>query len=339
MTTTAPNVSTPAGILRLGNAFCDAKALLTAVELDLFGLLDAGPAAEGDIKERLGLHGRGLRDFLALLKNLGLLTEHDGQYANAEGASKYLVRTKPTYIGGFLMRSSKNLYPAWGKLDVALRTGEKQSGGEFEELTKIPGLLRQFIGMMDALTQQLGPQLVEAIEWTPYRSVLDVGGCRGNLAGQVVKAYPHLEGHVFDLPAMEPFFTEHIDGMGLAGSVTFHGGSFFEVPLPSADVVVLGHVLHDWDEQQREYLVRKAFDAVNPGGVLLVYDRMLGDTANLVENLVISLDMLLVTDGGSEYPAEEIHRHAQKAGFSSSCELPLGDYDTLVVCHRNIDAR
>ena len=334
MTIATPSVSTPAGILRLGNAFCDAKALLTAVELDLFGLLHHGRASEEDIRVKLELHGRGLGDFLSLLVNLGLLTVHDGQYGNAEGADKYLVREKPTYIGGFLIRSNRNLYPAWGKLDEALRTGRKQSGGEFEQLTKIPDLLKQFIGMMDALTQQLGPQLIEAIDWTPYRSVLDVGGCRGNLAGQVVKAYPHLAGQVFDLPAMEPFFTEHIEGMGLTGSVTFHGGSFFEVPLPTADVVVLGHVLHDWNEQQRQYLVEKAFDAVNPGGVLLVYDRMLGDAASMVENLVISLDMLLVTDGGSEYPAEEIHRHAEGAGFASTFELPLGDYDTVVVCHK-----
>jgi O-methyltransferase domain/Dimerisation domain len=334
MTTTAPDVSTAAGILRLGNAFCDAKALLTAVELDLFGLLHRSAATEEEIRQRLALHGRGLRDFLALLVHLGLLTAEHGRFSNAEGADKYLVRGNPTFIGGFLLRSNRNLYPAWGKIADALRTGEKQSGGEFTELTKEPALLKQFIGMMDALTQQLGPELIKAIDWSRYRSALDVGGCRGNLAGQLVKAYPHLMGHVFDLPPMEPFFDEHIDSMGLTGSVRFHGGSFFDMPLPAADVLILGHVLHDWNVQQRAYLVEKAFNAVNSGGALLVYDRMLGDERNLVENLVISLDMLLVTDGGSEYPAKEIRRLAKAAGFASSTEQPLGDYDTLVVCQK-----
>jgi len=335
MTTTTPDVSTAAGILRLGNAFCDAKALLTAVELDLFGVLHQTGATEEEIRQRLDLHGRGLRDFLALLVSLGLLAEENGRYTNAEGADRYLVRDIPTFIGGFLLRSSRNLYPAWGKIADALRTGEKQSGGEFSELTKVPALLKQFIGMMDALTQQLGPELTQAIEWARYRSVLDVGGCRGSLAGQLVKAHPHLSGHVFDLPAMVPFFDEHIDNLGLTGLVRFHGGSFFEVPLPKADVVILGHVLHDWDADQRAYLVEKAFQAVLPGGVLLAYDRMLGDERNLVENLVISLDMLLVTDGGSEYPAEEIHQHARAAGFASSTAQPLGDYDTLVICRKS----
>jgi hypothetical protein len=335
MTTAAPDTSTPAGILRLGNAFCDAQALLTATELDLFSCLHGGPATEEEIRQRLGLHGRGLGDLLALLTALGLLErDEDGSYGNAAGADRYLVRGSDNYIGGFLIRAKRNLYPAWGNLDEALRTGSKQSAGDFAEVTRRPELLKQFIGMMDALTQQLAPELSKAIDWSVYGSVLDVGGCRGNLAGHLVKAHPHLTGKVFDLPAMRPHFDEHIAGMGLTGALTFHGGDFFRDGLPSADVVVLGHVLHDWDRQQRAELIGKTFAAVNPGGLLLVYDRMLSEGPGLVENLVISLDMLLVTDGGSEYPAEEIHEHARAAGFDSTSQQSLSDYDTLVICRK-----
>jgi hypothetical protein len=141
---------------------------------------------------------------------------------------------------------------------------------------------------------------------------------------------------VFDLPQMEPFFDEHIGYMGLTGRMSFHGGDFFETPLPSGDVVVLGHVLHNWDETQRAFLVRKAFDAVNPGGTLLVYDRILHeDGRNQVENLVISLDMLLVSQGGSEYTVDELRTHAKAAGAVSVTARPLGEYDTLVVCEKN----
>lgn len=332
MTSTAPDVGTPAGILRLGNAFCDAKALLTAVELDLFSSLQSNPATEEEIRERLGLNGRGLADLLRLLTALGLLEIEDGRYRNTAGPDRYLVRGQESYLGGFLLRSNRNLYPAWGKLTDALRTGEKQSGGDFEFVLGNLQLLRQFIGMMDALTQQLGPQLSAAFDWSEHRTVLDVGGCRGNMVAQLIKAHPHLSGTVFDLPQMEPFFDELVAESNLTGKVRFEGGSFFEKPLPAADVVILGHVLHDWNPQQRGELVRKAFGAVRPGGALLVYDRMLKEGPSLVENLVISLDMLLITDGGSEYPAEEIHRHAGAAGFDSSAEHPLGDFDTLVVC-------
>ncbi|RRQ88637.1 methyltransferase [Streptomyces griseofuscus] len=337
MTTKAPDVGTAAGILRLGNAFCDAKALLTAVELDLFTQLHGAPggsATEAEVKQELGLHGRGLGDFLDLLVALRILERQDGRYRNAAGTDRHLVRGADEYIGGFLLRSNRNLYPAWGRLEEALRTGRQQSGSHYDEVTRNPAVLRQFIGSMDAFTNLLGAQLVDAYDWSPHTSVVDVGGARGNLASQIVRARPHLAGHVFDLPEMEPFAKELIADLGLGGRLEFHGGSFFTDPLPSADVVVLGHVLHDWDPKQRSLLIHKAFDAVNPGGTLLVYDRMLDDEPEHAENLVISLDMLLVTDGGSEYPAAEIIGYAEHAGFARTEVTPLGDYDTLVTCYK-----
>ncbi|MQY11628.1 N,N-dimethyltransferase OxyT [Streptomyces sp. RB5] len=336
MSHTGLDVSTSAGIIRLSNAFCDAKALMTAVELGLFTKLrETGPATEEEIRQAHGLHGRGLSDWLNLLTALGLLERRGGRYGNAKGADSFLVQGEKEYVGGFVERSNRNLYPAWGKLTDALRTGEQQSGSHFDVVIQNPQILRQFTGMMDALTNVVGPELVEAFDWGPYGSVLDIGGCRGNLCSIIVGSRPHLTGHVFDLPQMEPLFDEKIAERGLTGKMNFHGGSFFTDDIPvTADVVTLGHVLHDWDAEQREKIVAKAFGAVNPGGALLVYDRMLEDGPAYVENLVISLDMLLVTDGGSEYPAAEVVSHAHKAGFASVEASPLSDYDTLLVCRK-----
>lgn len=334
----------PSGILRLANSFCDAKALLTAVDLGLFTALHAAPAAEAatgkgatedEIRKHLGLHGRGLTDWLALLVELGLLEKHGDRYRNGAGADRYLVRGGHAYIGGFLERSNRNLYPAWGRLAEALRTGEQQSGSDFETVLGEPRVLAQFAASMDALTRVLGPQLIQAYHgWPACQSVLDIGGCQGSLAVQIGRAYPRLSIGVFDLPQMSPLFDDKVAEHGLSGTVTFHGGNFFTDPLPSADVVIMGHVLHDWSPRQRGFLVERAYRSVHPGGVLLVYDRMLDREASRVENLVISLDMLLVTDGGGEYSVTELRDHARRAGFTSVEDRPLGDYDTLAVCHK-----
>jgi O-methyltransferase domain/Dimerisation domain len=335
MTSKAPDISTHAGIMRLGTTFCDAKALLTAVELGLFTVLHHGPATKEQIRQQLGLHGRGLSDFLNLLVALGLLERTGGGYHNAVGADRYLVRGEGTYIGGFLERSNSNLYPAWGRLAEALRTGEQQSGRDFTTVLNTPAMLAQFVGMMDALTHVLGPPLIESVDWPGSGTVLDVGGARGNLVAQVVKAQPQLTGAVFDLPQMAPLFDELISQHGLTGKVHFHGGDFFTDELPRADVVIMGHVLHDWDPEQRRMLVEKAFRAVSSGGALLAYDRMLDDEPNhQVENLVCSLHMLLLTDGGSEYPVSELRTNALAAGFRSVSDQPLGDYDTLMICRK-----
>jgi hypothetical protein len=101
--TTASDLSTPQSILRLGNAFCEAQALLTATELDLFTALHGAPATAEEIRQRLGLDGRGLRDLLRLLVVLGLLEESGGRYRNGDGADSWLVRDRPGYVGGFLL--------------------------------------------------------------------------------------------------------------------------------------------------------------------------------------------------------------------------------------------
>jgi 2-polyprenyl-3-methyl-5-hydroxy-6-metoxy-1,4-benzoquinol methylase len=331
MTYTVPDVGTAKGILRLGNAFCDSQALLTAAELDVFTVLHDNPATEQEIRDRLRLHGRGLRDFLRLLVALGLLQDSNGRYRNTADADRYLVSGQPASVIGFLRGLRTNLYPLWGGLTETLRTGHPQATGDsFEAMLNNRQELDRYVRMMDGLIQVVGPRLVEAFDWSGYRSVLDVGGCRGNLAGQIARAHHGLTVQVFDLPQMQPVFDEYIAEQGLTGRVQFYAGDFFRDPLPSSDVLVFGHILHNWAYQQRQQLVHKAFEAVNPGGALLVHDRMLDADLSNVDNLLASIIMALVTEEGSEYPISELTELAETAGFTSVSHQSLDDNETLV---------
>lgn len=322
-------------ILRLGNAFCEAQALLTAVELDLFSALHAGPATADELRRRLGLHGRGLRELLDLLVLLVLLECDDGRYRNAPAADRHLVADRPDYVGGFLRGAKTNLYPLWNGLTDTLRTGRPQSAGDtFAAMLDDPPALRRYARMMDGVLQPLLPGLLAALDWSAHGSVLDVGGCQGTLVGQLVTAHPGLTGHVFDLPQMRPVFDGHMAALDVADRVRFHAGDFFRDPLPDADVVVFGHVLHNWEHRQREQLMGAAFRAVRPGGVLLVHDRMLDDKNPRVDALVASLIMALVTEEGSEYPIAELVTLARSVGFASVSHQPLDDNETVVLCHK-----
>jgi SAM-dependent methyltransferase len=334
MTESVEDMHSPAGILSLGNSFCYAKALLTAVELGLFTELGNSAASPEQIRARLGLHGRGLKDFLDLLVTLGLLERNGRSYRNAIGAMRYLVASSQDYIGGFLEGAARNLYPAWGRLPDALRTGQRQTGMSFNEMIKVPEIRLQFVHMMDALTRLLSPQLIDKFDWSEHETVLDVGGCKGTLVAQLLQANPHLRGHVFDLPELQAYFDESVAELGLATRMTFHSGDFFKQNLPHADVVILGHVLHDWNVEQRSELLANAYAAVNPGGGLLIYDRMLEDEPNHAENLVVSLSMLLVTEGGSEYAVRELRRFAASVGCSNIWASPIGHDDTLVIMRK-----
>jgi O-methyltransferase domain/Dimerisation domain len=325
----------PADIKRLGNAFCHAKLLLTATELGLFADLAAhGAATAAQLGSRLNLAERGLRDFLDALVVLGLLRRTADRYDLTDTAGRHLVPGRPAYLGGFLDRANRVLYPAWGHLTEALRTGEPQvpsaADGEFERMLAQPHQQAQYLKMMDAVNSQLAPLLAEAVDWSRFRRLVDVGGARGNLAAHLVYAHPHLRATVFDLPVMAGALVAHMATVRPPTPVDFVGGNFFVDPLPPGDVLVIGHVLHNWSPEERQLLVKKAFAAVRPGGALMVYDAMLDDEPTDLARLVVSLNMLLVTRGGSEYPASECQRWLTDAGFVDVRAQPLGGADTLV---------
>jgi SAM-dependent methyltransferase len=332
---TAAVTGSAGAILRLGNAFCDAQTLLTAVELDLFSVLHDGPATEEDLRVRLALHGRGLRDFLRLLVRLDLLVEDNGRYRNAAATEDHLVAGAPGDVTGFLRGAKANLYPVWDGLTETLRSGLPRAAAEnFAQMLGDPHQLRRYSEMMNGVLQPLIPRLLDALDWSDHRSVLDVGGCQGSLVGRLVDAHPGLTGGVFDLPQLQPVFNARMAELGTGSRVQFQAGDFFRDPLPRADVVILGHILHNWRREQREYLVSQAFRAVNPGGVLLVHDRMLADECPRIENLVASLTMALVTEQGSEYPVSELTSIALAAGFTSVTSRALDDNETLVLCRK-----
>jgi hypothetical protein len=331
-------VADPVAIKRLGNAFCEAKLLLTATELGLFTMLDAGPATVEEVRVQLGLGDRGVRDFLDGLVALGLLerareTTRGDSYENGPAASEFLVRGKENYSGGFLERANRMLYPAWGKLTEALRTGAPQTPPHGEVLAD-PAKLRAYLAMMDSVNGLLVADLLELFPWSEQATVADIGGARGNVAALLASANPGLRGTVFDLPAIAGAARDHLAALGVCDRVTFQPGDFFADDLPSADVLILGHVLHNWSPGQRQELADKCYAALPSGGALLIYDAMLDDERQDISQLLISLNMLLVTEGGSEYPVGECRDYLRKAGFARTVAHPLGANNTLVIGYK-----
>ncbi|KAB2390048.1 methyltransferase [Actinomadura montaniterrae] len=321
-------------VARLNTAYAQSRILHSAVQVGLFELLEREPATLAVICERLDLNPALTGDFLNALVALGLLERAGGgRYGNSASASRFLVPGGDIYMGARVRTTAEKHYHLWGRLTEALVDGLPKSGGgagSFDTLYDDPERARGFLKHMDANNALVAPQLADAVDWAAYGSFIDVGGARGNVAGTLVKAHPHLSGGVFELPKAEPFFHELMDELGLTGKVDFHPGDFFTDPLPAADVLVFGHVLHDWSVERRRMLLGRAFESLAPGGAIVVYDQMLdGDDPDLA-SLIGSLNVGLML-GGSEYTAEECRGWAEEAGFRVQYaeRLPKGN-DTVL---------
>ncbi|RJL35885.1 methyltransferase [Bailinhaonella thermotolerans] len=335
----AREADTARSIIRLNTAYTHSKLLQSAVEVGVFPLLDGTRLTAGEIAARLSLHPRLTPDFLDALHGLGLLAREDGRYTDSPAASAYLVPGRPHYLGGTIAKHGAQHYAMWDRLAEALRDGEVKCRPElrgedgFHRLYADPDRARGFLDHMDSINGFIAVAISRLLDWSAHASFVDVGGARGNLAAILAAAHPGLRGTVFDLPPLEPFFDELVGARGLAERVRFHGGDFFTGPIPAADVVIVGHTLHDWPVRDRVEVVGRAAEAVRPGGRLLVYDPMLADERTEVDKLVQSLMCALMREGASEYTVAEVRSWAERAGlrFEHAVPLPTLGNDVVTV--------
>src|SRR3989449_1185747 len=253
----------PEHILQVGLGFWDSKTLLSAVEMEVFTELARRPGTAEELQRRLGLHARSARDFFDSLVALGFLERRDNTYHNTPATDRFLDKRKPSYIGGILEMANQRLFRFWNGLTEALRTGTPQNeakiGGEpfFTALYADPARLKEFLRAMTGLSHGANLAIAEKFPWRDHRTFVDVGTAQGDLAVQVALAHPHLAGIGFDLPQVGPIFEEYAAQRGLGGRLKFTPGDFFREALPKADVVMMGHILHDWDLNQKKELIRR----------------------------------------------------------------------------------
>lgn len=328
----------PQALISLGLSFWSAKTLLSAVELGVFTELAGAPLAGDVLARRLGLHPRGARDFFDALIALKMLECSDGLYANTPLTDSYLDRAKPTYIGGILELANARLYPVWGALTEALRSGQPQNEakeeekGYYDNLCRDPVRLRNFLQGMTGLSMEASKGIAEKFPWPGYSTFVDLGGAQGVLSIQLATAHDHLMGGSFDLSPIGPFFDEYVASFGLERRLRFYPGDFFKDPLPAADVFIMGHVLHNWALEEKRLLIRKAYEALRPAGVLLVYEALIDDARSQnVFGLLMSLNMLLVTSGGFVFTGPECETWMREAGFSQTRVEHLVGPDSMVI--------
>ena len=324
--------------MQTGLAFWASKTLLSAVEMGLFTELAGRPESLEAVQGRLGLHPRSARDFLDALVALGLLGRENGVYSNTPATDLFLDKKKPSYVGGILEMANQRLYGHWSHLTEGLRTGQPQNelrgGGQplFETLYADPARLKNFLKAMTGLSHGSALAIAAKFPFKNYKSVCDVGAAQGDTAAQIALAHPHLNVFGFDLPEVGPIFEEYAAQLRLDGRITFLPGSFFDSPLPKADVIVMGHILHDWDLETKKMLIRKAYDALPEGGAYIVYEMMIDDdrSKNAI-GLLASLNMLIETYGGFDYSGADCQGWMREIGFRETRVEQLVGPDSMVV--------
>jgi len=329
---------TPEKIMQIGMGFMAAKTLLSAVEMGLFTELARGPEELEAVQARLGLHPRSARDFLDTLVALGFLERREGKYSNTKDTDLFLDKKKPSYIGGILEMANQRLYGHWAHLTEGLRTGlpqnEVRGGGQptFETLYADPARLKAFLKAMSGISHGSALAIAARFNWKDYKTYCDVGTAQGDTTAQIALANKHLSGTGFDLAEVGPIFEEYVGGLGLNGRLKFQAGDFFKGAIPKADVIVMGHILHDWDLPTKRMLIAKVYEALPKGGAFIVYEAIIDDDRSKnAFGLLMSLNMLIETYGGFDYTGADCQGWMREAGFKETRVEHLVGPDSMVV--------
>lgn len=344
MTATLPQLD-PDYILQTAFAFWSSKVLLTAVDFGVFTKL-AGRRVTGEtLGAELGMHPRGIADFFDALVAMRFLDREgngpSAKYFNTPGASLYLDQNSPRYVGGWLVMLNNRLFNFWHSLPEALQTGRPQNEtkhgqkGIFEELYAELPKLEQFMGAMTGLSRINFEAFATRFNFSNFKTLCDVGGATGLLSIEVAKKHSHLRCTSFDLPPVEPIARKHIAAAGLSDRIGTASGDFFKDPLPRADIITMGMILHDWNLEKKMHLIRAAYDALPPGGALVAIEALIDDARREnVFGLLMSLNMLIEFGDAFDYSAADFRGWCSEVGFQRFEVLHLAGPSSAAIAYK-----
>ena len=335
----------PSHIMQVGMGFFASKTLLSAVELELFTKLARQPMTGREVAAALQLNPRAIPDFPDALVALKFLQREgdgpDARYSNTPESAFFLDRNSPGYIGGILEMANARLYRFWADLTEALKTGmpqnEAKHTGEpiFAKLYADPARLEQFMNAMSGVSAGNFKEFARKFDFSRYKTLCDAGGATGQLSCMVAAANPHMRCTSFDLPKVVPIATRKIQQAGLADRVEAVGGDFFAEPLPKADVITMGMVLHDWNLEKKKALIKKAYDALPQGGAFVVIEALIDDARR--ENafgLMMSLNMLIEFGDAFDYSGSDFVGWCREVGFRDFEIIPLTGPSSAAVAYK-----
>jgi 2-polyprenyl-3-methyl-5-hydroxy-6-metoxy-1,4-benzoquinol methylase len=341
------NHPTPESIMQIGTGFWASKILLSAVKFNLFTMLaERKSMSAQEIKSQLGFQctDRNVFDYLDALTSFGFLNREGiletAKYSNSVNTDFFLDNRKPSYIGGILEMLNNRLYGFWGNLESGLLTGHpqneaKQGDNLFEKLYADTDRLKEFIHAMSGIQMGSFMALAQKFDFSKAKSLVDIGGSAGLLSLMIAKNQAHMSCVSWDLPPVGPIANETIKKFQLQDRVKVADGDFFKDEFPKADIITMGNILHDWDEETKLMLMKKAYQALPEGGAFIAIESVIDDERKQnVFGLMMSINMLIETGSGFDYTLADFSKWATQIGFRSTSLLPLAGPTSAAIAYK-----
>ena len=314
----------PARIISMASSFYDSCILFTASDLGIFAkLAECGSADARTMATDLQLDLRGTRLLLDACVALDLLQKVGDFYQNTREGELFLVPGSPCDLSGAI-RYNRDVYPAWGKLNSLVKTGKPVETPE-AHLGLDGERTRTFVLSMHYRALAIGRAVIGEMNLAGCKKLLDVGGGPGTYSVLISKAYPEIDCTVLDLPEIVKVADELIHQQGCEDRVCTTAGDYRTMPFPAGfDVVNFFGMFHQESPESISLLLKKAYNALNPGGIVNIMDMMTDHThTKPAFSALFAVNMALTTDNGWVFSDEELKGWLDEAGFVNAVVKPL----------------
>ncbi len=325
---------------RMAQGYREAQILFAAVRLGVFDALEEGPAGADALADRLEADHRGTRILCDALAALGLLVkggEVDGAYRCSPAAQDFLVSSSPASKVPMLLHGAR-LYERWAGLLDAVKAGAPVPDGRIDpRLQEDEG---GFARAMAVIGREIAGQAVAALERLGLldgaRTLLDVGGGPGVYALEMARRAPELHATVLDRPDTLEVARRNVEEAGLASRMTLRPGDALEGDLGGPyDLIFTSNFVHIFPPEANRRLIRRAADALAPGGHLAVKDFLLDpDRTTPPGAALFAVNMLVATEGGDSYTVEEVHGWFREAGLEPGETVDLTAQSRLALARK-----
>ena len=310
----------PERLMQITWSFAQPLAIDSAIQNRVFDVLDSGPKSVAEISKETGASVRGLTAVMNLLAHINLLAKSaDGRYSLTPESAAFLVKSKPSYMGGFIHQIGTRLAEGFLQLPEITRTGMPPAGDESER-PEAAAFFEELVVDIMPLAYPPAQKLAEVLgvaSATQRISVLDLASGSGAWGIALAQASPQVSVTAVDWPSVLTVTRRIAGRYGVAEQFHDLGGDLFQVDYGKGhSIATLGNILHMLGPAENKTLLKKTFDALAPGGTIAIGEFLVDDDRNgpLVP-LTFAINMLLHTKNGNAYSFAEIRSWLEETGF------------------------
>jgi hypothetical protein len=317
MTDTAIDIQSSKQLSQLTIGGWITQAIYVAADLGIADLLIEGPKTAEELAEDTNTHSDALYRVLRALASVGIFTEDEDCRFSLTPLAENLRSDVPYSLRSFGIMAGAELYQSWGNLLYSVRTGKEgfdKTFGKpfFQYMTEHPDRHAVYDAAMMVHGIAETEPMLDAYDFSAFETVMDVGGGNGLMLAAILNRHPAIKGILFDLPAVVDRAKETISDSDLSDRCQIVGGDFF-TSVPSADVYVLRHIIHDWDDDDAVSILRNCRNAMNPEGRILLVETVIPPMNEPCFGKWLDLMMLIV--GGRERTKEQYRQLLPQAGL------------------------